>query len=1262
MSDSVPVSEATSARGAARYVQERLLGQGAMGAVYLVRDRETGDQLALKKLFRMDGKSVLRLKREFRSLADLSHPNLVKLYELGRADDAWFLTMEYVAGEDLHAYLGIDAERSAVSRIDDAISALASRRVWLDETVVPAFHQLASGVRALHRAGLLHRDLKPNNVLVANQRVVVLDFGLVRELDTHAPSLTEDGAIAGTPAYMAPEQALGKPLAEASDWYAFGAMLYEVLTGELPIGGAVYELIRNKLERDPLPPEALNPDVPAQLSALCMALLARDPAARPSGAEVVSRLEPVRRPAVLQSQAMVSGEITILTETENPNAAAAFFGRQAELAALHEALLAVEHGRTVVARVHGMSGAGKTALVEQFLDEVEHQFAIGRQSPLVLRSRCYEREAMPFKALDGVIDALSRHLAHGNDLEVSNLLPTDIDALAQLFPVLERLRAVQHLLSMRPGKGDAIGVRQRAEAALRELFSRLAARRRVVIWIDDLQWGDLDSVGILKGWLQRSVSLPLLLLVSYRADEVETSECLRTFLAASSEEGASAATVQVSPLAREDVSALCRHQLGVRGPEHRALIERIVREAQGSPFLAAQLSALAEAKLTRGEADVDTIAISDLIDQHKTLLNDEERQVLNVLAVAGRPIAPKLALRAGGLRRGGREIVHALRRLQLVRTRDVAGERLLEVYHDRVRENVQRLLSPEQSVQIHGALLAALEYSGRADPDWLHTLALGADQRVAAFRYGLSAAERAMSTLAFERAAELYARCVELSDSPAEQRALLLRKLAEALDCGGHGSKAADAYLQAAALGTDSDALQAMRLGTSHLLRCGRFDEGETMLQRVFDAMGLAVPRSNASLMTSLIWEHVRAAWRGLRYTVRDAADIPPALLARIDAYAALRDETLAFDPLRAALFHARSFRLALDAGHAMGIMRGLSGRCHLESMAGTPRAERRTELLLQQCAALAERIATPAARATALATQAIVNFMLGHAQAVLEPAAEATSLFRSTADHADGSYYTRLAVASARIGALYSLSEYRMFANELQSALQELRATDNRAGLLHFALNECLLDELLDRPELAITRLETQRAQLPRGFGSYHALHLIAVCHVACTTREHAWGVRLLEQDWPRFLRSPMRRTPNLAALLYGGSARLLISHRATGGSSPLDSAINSHIRALARSPVQRAAASADVLRSRLAFMAGNTRLATELLARACEHSATVIDTERIRYALGELMTGERGAALQAQSERTLLESGVVNPVRRVRALFPELFPGTQT
>src|SRR5215471_11398814 len=110
-----------------RYEQERLLGRGAMGAVYLVHDRETGERLALKKLFHVDGGSVLRLKREFRAVADMSHPNLVKVYELGHASDGYFLAMEYVAGRDLHGFLGLDPAEARDSRIESAMKRLRSR-------------------------------------------------------------------------------------------------------------------------------------------------------------------------------------------------------------------------------------------------------------------------------------------------------------------------------------------------------------------------------------------------------------------------------------------------------------------------------------------------------------------------------------------------------------------------------------------------------------------------------------------------------------------------------------------------------------------------------------------------------------------------------------------------------------------------------------------------------------------------------------------------------------------------------------------------------------------------------------------------------------------------------------------------------------------------------------------------------------------------------------------------------------------------------
>ncbi|HKU37729.1 MAG TPA: serine/threonine-protein kinase, partial [Polyangiales bacterium] len=226
-----------------RYDVVRRLGAGASGAVYLVRDRDSGEQLALKQLHRADDRSIGRLKREFRSLTNINHRNVIRLYDLGRANDVWFLTMEYIAGTDLSVHLHRDANTSTTWQAGGLAPALDAHAL---ARVVSAFEQLAHGVVALHRAHVLHRDLKPSNVLIENGRVVVVDFGLALDVGDRAATLTLDGLVAGTPAYMAPEQVQGRDWGEPNDWYSFGVMLYEALSGRLPIDGAVQGLLRRK--------------------------------------------------------------------------------------------------------------------------------------------------------------------------------------------------------------------------------------------------------------------------------------------------------------------------------------------------------------------------------------------------------------------------------------------------------------------------------------------------------------------------------------------------------------------------------------------------------------------------------------------------------------------------------------------------------------------------------------------------------------------------------------------------------------------------------------------------------------------------------------------------------------------------------------------------------------------------------------------------------------------------------------------------------
>jgi hypothetical protein len=759
MDDDVALAQERLGGGESRYTLERSLGRGGMGQVYLAWDRELGEYVALKMLLRVDAEGIARLKHEFRALLHISHPSLVKLYELEQVHGSWYFTMEYVDGVDLLSYVK-RGERPpvAVRETERRPTPLAHARL------VQAFYQLASAVRALHRAGKLHRDLKPANVLVSAHRVVVLDFGLVADRGFKV-SKDPSGQVWGTPEYMAPEFADAP--SEASDWYAFGTMLYEALTHELPYRDTGLTLLLNKQRMDPPPPSALAPAVPRELDELCVGLLGRDPTARPSGASVVATFEAL---AQLEdpSATLLADEASWVERASNP---VQFVGRTGELAALSLAYRASLTGNTQIVHVRGLSGAGKSALVERFLAALEQPTETGKEPvPLVLRGRCYEREALPFKALDGVVDALSLHLARFDDPTVADMLPPDVEALAQLFPALGRLNRVQALLLSRPPRTDP-HTRQLAAVAAAALLRRLSREQPVVVWIDDLQWGDVDSAQLLRSLLRiRGAALSFVL--SYRSDEASTSTCLEQLLEPLLDDEAVPVDIhdiEVRALGDTDITALIRERLGSDASLSAEQLRALAHEAHGSPFIALQLSALLQERITRGAALPAPVSVDNVVAELNGLLPLSAQKLLAFLAVAGRPLPPALALRAASVRDHGRAHLHTLHALNLVRMREVSGERLLEVYHDRVREGVLGLLPPARMRRIHKELLRVLEENARAEPDFLHIHARGANNGPKAYRYAREAAERAMEALAFDRAVYLYRECLSLVGESSHQ-------------------------------------------------------------------------------------------------------------------------------------------------------------------------------------------------------------------------------------------------------------------------------------------------------------------------------------------------------------------------------------------------------------------------------------------------------------------------------------------------------------
>ncbi|WP_185949561.1 serine/threonine-protein kinase [Microbispora sp. KK1-11] len=256
-----------------RYELEELIGRGGMGEVWRGRDLRAHRPVAVKILTpQVAGvASRERFAREARAAARVVHPNVVTVLDVGEQDARPYLVMELLTGRSLAAEL-LDRGRYGVAEACHLMS------------------QAAAGLDAAHRAGVVHRDVKPANLhLTASGVLKVVDFG-VAQVATEAARLTMVGTVVGTAAYLAPEQIDGRGGGSACDLYALGCVCYELLCGHPPFTGLAPELVYQHIHQAPVPPSRHRPDIPAELERLIMALLAKDPAGRPADAEVARRV------------------------------------------------------------------------------------------------------------------------------------------------------------------------------------------------------------------------------------------------------------------------------------------------------------------------------------------------------------------------------------------------------------------------------------------------------------------------------------------------------------------------------------------------------------------------------------------------------------------------------------------------------------------------------------------------------------------------------------------------------------------------------------------------------------------------------------------------------------------------------------------------------------------------------------------------------------------------------------------------------------
>ena len=559
-----------------------------MGVVYEAYDRHREVVVAIKKIRHLNSEGIYRLKKEFRALADLTHPNLVALYELFSGEDGYFFSMEYVAGVDFLTYVRgtTDRARDIGTHKSESMSTVEGDQppppqggmqdvLATTEQVLPqlseaqtqrlrlALAQLRDGVECLHRVNRLHCDIKPSNILVTPAgRLVLLDCGLT--MDSGGDSNASGQRIAGTFPYMSPEQAEARRLSPASDWYAVGVSVYEAIVGIRPFVGTVFEVVLAKREREPVRPSLRISAVPNDLDDLCMRLLDRNPQTRASGRDIADF-----------SQAAEPDPIGLTAP--DMGARSLFVGRGQELGMLQAAFYQISTGQAVVAFVKGESGLGKTALVNHFLDDVR-----AVPNTVVLSGRCYERESVPFKALDDLMDELAKYLMRLPAIEAVQLLPRDVSILAKLFPGLLRVNAVANAPHRERTPLDQKELRLKAFAALRELLGRISDRANLVLAIDDLQWGDLDGVELLNNLLCPPDQPAMLLIVSYRS-ESENDSIIASLRSSPQIEmtGVSVRQIDLSPLDATEAKELALAFAKDSSEDAACFAEAVARESGG---------------------------------------------------------------------------------------------------------------------------------------------------------------------------------------------------------------------------------------------------------------------------------------------------------------------------------------------------------------------------------------------------------------------------------------------------------------------------------------------------------------------------------------------------------------------------------------------------------------------------------------------------------------------------------------------------------